>query len=94
MNVSIREMKNGLSKILKYVQTGHVVIITDRGKPIARLSVIGKRAIDPQAQALQRLRGMPWIRPSAGGKLKGARKPLPWRKGDQLFSDLVREGRE
>ncbi|MBI2799523.1 MAG: type II toxin-antitoxin system prevent-host-death family antitoxin [Gammaproteobacteria bacterium] len=94
MKVSIREMKNGLSKILKYVQTGNEVIITERGKPVARLSVIDDPALDPQTQTLQRLRRMPWLRPSSGGKVKGAHKPLKWRAGDPLLSDLVREGRE
>lgn len=93
MKVSIREMKNGLSKVLKYVQTGHDVIVTKRGRPVARLSVINDLA-DPKTQALQRLRSMPWIRQSATGKVKGARKPLRWKVGDRLLSDIVREGRE
>lgn len=93
MKVSIREMKNGLSKVLKYVQTGNEVIVTERGRPIARLTVIDDGA-DPKIQALQRLRSKPWIRPSATGKVKGARKPLQWKVGDRLLSDIVREGRE
>ena len=93
MKVSIRELKNGLSKILKYVQAGHEVIITERGTSVARLSVIDDHPVDPQTQALQRLRRMPWLRPSAGGQVKGAHQPLSWRPGDPLLSDIVREGR-
>ena len=40
MEVSIREMKNRLSKYLKLVQSGSAVVITDRGRPVARLAPI------------------------------------------------------
>jgi prevent-host-death family protein len=94
MNVSIRDLKNGLSRILKHVRSGHEVIVTDRGKPIARLNVFDARKSETIDQTVQRLRRLPWIRPAAGGKPKGAANPLPQRRGAPLMSDLVREGRE
>lgn len=36
--VGIRELKNSLSKYLDLVRAGEEVIVTDRGRPIARLS--------------------------------------------------------
>ncbi|MEM1332722.1 MAG: type II toxin-antitoxin system prevent-host-death family antitoxin [Actinomycetota bacterium] len=36
--VGIRELKNGLSKYIERVRSGDEVIVTDRGRPVARLS--------------------------------------------------------
>lgn len=38
--VGIRELKNGLSKYIDRVRAGGEVIITDRGRPVARLSAV------------------------------------------------------
>ena len=38
--VGIRELKNGLSRYIELVQTGEEVIVTDRGRPVARLSAL------------------------------------------------------
>jgi prevent-host-death family protein len=38
--VGIRELKNGLSRYIDLVRNGEVVIITDRGRPVARLSSV------------------------------------------------------
>lgn len=37
-SVGIRDLKNNLSRYLDQVQGGSEVIVTDRGRPIARLS--------------------------------------------------------
>ncbi|MFV0426373.1 MAG: type II toxin-antitoxin system Phd/YefM family antitoxin [Beutenbergiaceae bacterium] len=39
--VGIRELKNGLSKYVEQVHAGGEVIVTDRGRPVARLSPLG-----------------------------------------------------
>lgn len=38
--VGIRELKNGLSKYIDRVRAGEDVIVTDRGRPVARLTSI------------------------------------------------------
>jgi prevent-host-death family protein len=38
--VGIRELKNGLSKYIERVRAGEEVIVTDRGRPVARLSSV------------------------------------------------------
>ena len=38
--VGIRELKNSLSKYVERVRAGEEVIVTDRGRPVARLSAI------------------------------------------------------
>lgn len=39
--VGIRELKNGLSGYIDRVREGEEVIVTDRGRPVARLSPLG-----------------------------------------------------
>ncbi len=38
--VGIRELKNGLSSFIDRVRSGEEMIVTDRGRPVARLSPI------------------------------------------------------
>ena len=38
--VGIRELKNSLSKYIERVRAGEEVIVTDRGRPVARLSAM------------------------------------------------------
>lgn len=93
MEVSIREMKNRLSKYLKLVQTGKDVVITDRGKPVARLTLVTQTPEETEAETIRRINALPWVRPGKGGKLKGAKNPIPWKPGDKLASDMVLEDR-
>ncbi len=47
MEVGVRELKNNLSRYLARVSTGDEVIITDRGRAVARITPIGtERTID------------------------------------------------
>jgi prevent-host-death family protein len=93
MEVSIREMKNRLSKYLKLVQAGKDVVITDRGRPVARLTIVQPSAKEAEAEYIRRIRALPWVQPGNGGKLKGAKNPIPWKPGDKLASDMVLEDR-
>ena len=38
VEVGIRDLKNGLSRYIDRVRAGEEVIVTDRGRPVARLS--------------------------------------------------------
>ena len=93
MEISVREMKNNLSKYIKRVQGGEEVVITDRGRPVARLI----SAADPEGlsinDAVARLRASPLIRPGKGGRLKGAKRPITWKPGEKTLSDLLLEDR-
>ena len=44
VEVGVRELKNNLSRYLDRVREGAEVIVTDRGRPVARLSPIGQAA--------------------------------------------------
>jgi len=93
MEVSIREMKNRLSKYLKLVQAGKDVVITDRGRPVARLTVVQLSGKEAEAEYIRRIQALPWVQPGKGGKLKGAKNPIQWKPGDKLASDMVLEDR-
>jgi prevent-host-death family protein len=89
MQVSIREMKNSLSRYLKFVQRGQMVIITDRGKPVAQLGPIAGSAADAAQADIQRILSLPWVRPGDGGKVGGMRKPVRLRGDGPAAADLV-----
>jgi prevent-host-death family protein len=42
VEVGIRDLKNNLSRYLDRVQAGGEVIVTDRGRPVARLSSLDR----------------------------------------------------
>ena len=45
MNVSVRDLKNGLSAYLRLVRRGERVVVTDRGRPVAELSPAGESTL-------------------------------------------------
>jgi prevent-host-death family protein len=89
MKVSIREMKNSLSRYLKYVQGGQMVVITDRGKPVAQLGPIAGSAADAVQEDIQRILSLPWVRPGDGGKVRGMRKPVRLSGAGPTAADIV-----
>jgi prevent-host-death family protein len=94
MEVSVREMKNNLSKYLKRAKAGEEVIITVRGRPVARLGPAAVRETISLDEPLARLGNSPLVRPGKGGKPKGARRPIAWKPGNKRLSDLLREDRD
>lgn len=93
MQVSVREMKNRLSKYLKLVQTGKEVVITDRGRPVARLTLFSPASEDAEAEAVKRILALPWVRPGNGRKLRGAGVPVRLKPEDKTAAEMVLEDR-
>ena len=93
MQVSIREMKNRLSQYLKLVQAGKEVIVTDRGRPVARLTMISPSAEESEAQMIERIRALPWVQPGNGTKVKGAKRPIVLKRGEKTAGEIVLEDR-
>lgn len=85
IEVGIRDLKNNLSRYLDRVREGDEVIVTDRGRPIARLA-----ALD---QATDRLAEL--VATGAVRKPKGDTRHRPVRriKPKGLVSDLVSDQR-
>ena len=55
MRVGLREANQNFSKLIKKVRGGKEVILTDRGKPVARITAISDRAEIDQEAALKRM---------------------------------------
>jgi prevent-host-death family protein len=94
MEVSVREIKNRLSEYLRRVQAGEEIVITSRGRPIARLAPPAARSEDTEAEAIARLRAQPWIRPGSGGKPRGSERPVRIGAGEKTLSEIVSELRD
>ncbi len=91
-SVGIRELKTHLSKYLRNVKNGGEVIVSERGRVVARIIPANKRSKPPLETILLKL--------SEEGKIilptvnKKPSPPLSRKKIEgSPFSDAVREGR-
>ena len=94
---SITEAKNGLSKLIDEVKAGTPVLITDRGRPVARLEPITGGADADDTGRLARLIRDGVVRPSRGPGLPKSffSEPLPRAKpGLSILDALLEERRE
>lgn len=85
MEVGVRELRDNLSKWLGRAQRGEDILITERGKPVARLSRV------EQSPALERLIEKGIVTPARNPKTKIQRRDLVKTKGE--ISDLVKQQR-
>ncbi len=69
MHVGIRELRAGLSHWLDLVGRGESVVVTDRGRPVARLTRVD------EAPAIQRLIEEGIVRPAKRPKTRAAGRP-------------------
>ena len=84
MDVGIRELRADLSRWVKRVREGEEVVVTDRGKPVAKLVPMdGERKID-------RLIREGIVTPAPNKGPRTVPKPI---EGAGPLSDLVIEGR-
>jgi prevent-host-death family protein len=88
LRVGIRELKNKLSDYLRRIKTGETVIITDRGKPIAKIVPI-QPTVDDRLRTLVDAGLVEW-----NGKKLRAYQPIAVNKSDHQLSDLVVEDRK
>lgn len=93
MEVSIRDMKNRLSKYLKLVRMGKEVVITDRGRPVARLTPAKPTVEETEAEVIERIEALPWVRPGNGKRVKGAKHPIRLKSGEKTAAEMVLEDR-
>ena len=84
--VAVRELKNKLSEYLRRVKAGERVVVTERGKAVAVISIAGG-AVDEGIEAMVRERAARW----EGGKPRGAKRP-PKVKGPSVAAAVI-EGR-
>lgn len=87
--VGVRELRQRASELLRLVEQGETVEITDRGRPVAMLAPL------PEGSPLERIRGAGEIE-SATGDLDDLPPPLPPRGGElpsQVLARLRRDER-
>lgn len=85
VEVGVRELKNNLSRYLDRVRDGGEVIVTDRGRPVARIS-----ALDHDADRLASLIAAGVVRPP---KRPTRRPPRRRVRPRGSVSDLVADQR-
>lgn len=83
MEVGIRALRDGLSKHLAEVRRGHVVTVTEHGRPVARIVPVDRPT------SLERLVAEGLVRPPSRAK-RGTPRPVP---ATGSVSDLVAEQR-
>lgn len=89
MEISVRELKNHLSKYLRRVAAGAEVIITSRNHPVARLVAVTGKERDLNSLS-RRLRALPSVRWN-GKKPRGGR--LRPKITGKTAADMVLENR-
>jgi prevent-host-death family protein len=86
--VGVRELKDNLSRYLAMVRDGAEVVVTDHGRPVARvIGVKGRTSPERLAELIASGQVTP-----AAARRRGAPKPLALRAGASV-SDLVKDQR-
>ncbi len=83
MEVGVRELRDGLSRHLADVRSGHTVTVTDHGRPIARIVPVGSLT------RLEQLREEGRIQPARARK-QPAPEPV---QGQGVVTELIDDQR-
>jgi prevent-host-death family protein len=86
IEVGVRDLKNNLSRYLDHVEAGVEVVVTDRGRPIARLNGIDEEPTDKLAALIEA--GL--VRPPTS---RVRQRPVPLHASGSV-SELVAEQRQ
>jgi antitoxin (DNA-binding transcriptional repressor) of toxin-antitoxin stability system len=90
INVGVKEIKNSLSRYLARVKEGEDVIITERGKPVARIIMENREKKSIRTALLPLIESGTVILPSSGlNKKRLAPKEIPGKP----VSEMVIEDR-
>lgn len=95
MEISVRELKSRLSEYLRKVAGGEEVVVTSRGKAVARLLPPRARrpAVSQEAEVIARFRGLAWVRPGSGRKPALPKPLIRIGKGEKTLAQIVSEQR-
>jgi len=95
MKIPVRTLKNRLSQYLRRAAAGEEVVVTSRGRPVARLVAprAGRRyRPSPVEEAVALLRGQAWIR-AGKGRPRLPRYVSRLKPGEKSLSEIVGEER-
>ena len=87
MKVGVRHLKDSLSAYLKRAEAGEHIVVTDHGRPVAKLV-----PPDLSDRLVRMIREGRLIPPRRSGRIAPLR-PLPYTPGSKLLSDQVIEDR-
>lgn len=86
--IGIRELKSTLSECVREVTAGRTIIVTDHGRPVARI-IPEAVSLRDRVDALRQAGAIAW----SGRRLRPA-KPAGKSRGTKTVADLVTENRE
>jgi prevent-host-death family protein len=86
--IGIRELKATLSECVREVKAGRTIVLTDHGKPVARIIPEGL-SLRERLESLRSAGAIAW----SGRRLRPAR-PVGEVRGTKTVADLVVENRE
>ena len=90
ISIGIREAKINLSKLLKNVQKGGVVIITDRGQPVGKIVPVTQDSLS-LTERIHSLERQGWIGTQKADEQRPLPPPLPL--PDELAQKYLQEDR-
>jgi prevent-host-death family protein len=86
--IGIRELKSKLSECVREVKDGHTIVVTERGRAVARL-IPDSTSLRERLAALKSAGGIQW-----SGRRLGPATPVARVRGKRTVADLVSENRE
>ena len=86
--IGIRELKSTLSKCVREVKAGRTIVVTEHGRPVARI-IPEAVTVGERVEALKQSGAIAW----SGRRLRAA-KPVGKIRGHKTIADLVGENRE
>jgi prevent-host-death family protein len=87
-HIGLRELKSKLSQCVREVKAGATIVITERGRRVARMVREGE-SVAERIEALRKAGSIQW----SGHRLAPA-KPGPRVRGKRTVSDIVIENRD
>ena len=86
--IGIRELKAKLSECVREVREGQTIVVTERGRAVARL-IPDAASVRERLAALKSAGGIQW-----SGRRLTRTKPVARLRGRRTVADLVSENRE
>ena len=98
MEVPIREFKARLSRYIRAASAGKDVVITSRGKPVARILPLASAKAYSESMSreelVERMKALiPEVRIGTGKAPVGCARPIKIKPGQKTMAEIVIEGR-
>ena len=87
LSVGVRELKSRLSEYLRRVSAGQTVVVTDNGRPVARLVPAGE-SLEVRLHLMAQAGLLQW-----SGRCLEPLRPLAQARGERSVADLLLDER-